>query len=127
MRRGEHRRRSERRTSTARLLVPGLVLALLAVALASVALADRARKQAQMDKAWVVAWGCAHQERGCTDTHPREIERRWQEREEWYAAGASGLLLAAPVGLLVFGTRRPRIAGRRAAVSGRRPAPIAQG
>jgi hypothetical protein len=103
------------------------VLALLTLALVGIALADRARKQSRMDGAWIVAWECAHQGRGCTAAHPGEIERRWQAREEWYAAGASGLLLAAPVGLLVFGTRRPRVTRRRAAVSGGRPAPMTQG
>jgi hypothetical protein len=96
-----------------RLLVPGLVLALLALALAGVAAADHARKQSRKADAWVGTWLCEHEGRSCGGVHPSAIERRWDAREEWYVAGASILLLAAPVGLLYFGTRGSTPAPRR--------------
>jgi hypothetical protein len=104
------------------------VLALLAVTLAGVALADRARKQTQMNDAWVVAWECPETGGACSDPHPAEIERRWQAREEWYTAAGSALLVAAPIGLLFFGTRRTGATARRRVIGGaRRTASIARG
>ena len=88
------------------LVLLGLVLALLATALGAVAGLDHRRKQERIDVASVPAWYCANRGELCGYEKPADIERRWVERERWYAAGASALLIAAPLGLLAVGLGR---------------------
>ena len=90
------------------LLVFGTTLALLALVLGVVATVDHRSKRDEINAASETTWFCVHHGIHCGRQTPEDVEAEWVERERWYTGGATALLLAAPVGLLLLGRGSPR-------------------
>jgi hypothetical protein len=79
-----------------------IALSLIALLLISaVAVADHRSKQAQIRRAEVSAWRCAHFGTQCDAADPRQIESAWNAREHGYVAAMIAFSLIAAGSRLV--------------------------